>query len=247
MAIVTTVIFVLASDYESQEHLMFDRLVEVGVGVALGIIVNLLIVPPLRDQQAQRYVESASARMGNILVTMSEELSDSWNTDEVEAWLREMESMSAELDSAWKTVRFARESERGNPRRYWPWSRKTLHPLPDQGRVSYEERLQRLDEGVSHLSHLARTLREATYQQGTWDTEFRQEWVSILRASGDAIAATDASVEPLFDRLDQIAIKYSHEDDLPARVWPVSGSLLTSLRHIITIAGMPPACERSAS
>lgn len=249
MAIVTTLIFVLASDYESQEHLMVDRFAEVAIGVALGLIVNLLIVPPLRDQQAQRYVDNASERMGKILMTMSEELSESWNTEEVEAWLREMESMSDELDSAWQTVRFARESERGNPRRYRPWFRKsgereqgTRHDL-----VSYEEILQRMDEGVSHLSHLARTLREATYQHGTWDTGFRQEWVKILREAGDAIADTDATVEPLFERLDQIAIKFSHEDDLPARAWPVYGSLLTSLRHIITIAGMSQEGQRSAA
>lgn len=249
MAIVTTVIFVLASDYQSQEHLMVDRFVEVAIGVAVGLVVNLLIVPPLRDQQAERYVEHASDRMGKILSTMSEELSDSWNTDEVEAWLREMESMSDELDSAWQTVRFARESERGNPRRYRPWFKNSRVQAPEtrHDQVSYEEILQRMDEGVSHLSHLARTLREATYQDGSWDTGFRHEWVKILREAGDTIADTDASVEPLFDRLDEIALKFSHHNDLPARAWPVYGSLLTSLRHIISIAGMSPDGQRPTS
>lgn len=247
MAIVTTIIFVLASDYESQEHLMVDRFLEVGIGVAVGIIVNLLIVPPLRDQQAQRYVDHATERMGTVLVTMSEQLSDSWNTDEVEAWLGEMESMSDELDSAWQTVRFARESQRGNPRRYTPLFGKARHDHATVEQASYEEILQRMDEGVSHLSHLARTLRETTSQQGAWDTGFRQEWVNILRQTGDAIADQDASVEPLFERLDTIAEKFSHQEALPARAWPVYGSLLTSLRQIIAIAGIPPVHGRSAS
>ncbi|GAA2043492.1 aromatic acid exporter family protein [Yaniella flava] len=248
MAIVTTVIFVLASDYQDQEHLMVDRFAEVAIGVAMGIIVNLLIVPPLRNQQAQRYVNHASERMGNILVTMSAELSDSWNTDEVHEWLTEMESMSDELDSAWQIVRFARESERGNPRRLRPWTRRSQQQHYDENADrSYEEILQSMDEGVSHLSHLARTLRDATYQQGAWDTGFRKEWVKLLHETGDALGDTDATLEPLFDRLDEIALKFSHEDDLPARGWPVYGSLLTSLRHIITIAAMSPKIERAAS
>ena len=68
-----------------------------------------------------------------------------------------------------------------------------------------------------------------------------------MREAGDAIADTDATVEPLRERLDQIAIKFSHEDDLPARAWPVYGSLLTSLRHIITIADMSQEGQRSAA
>lgn len=247
MAIVTTIIFVLASDYESQEHLMWDRLGEVGIGVAMGIIVNLLIVPPLRDQQAQRYVDSASERMANILLKMSEELSDSWNTDEVEAWLQEMESMSDELDSAWQTVRFARESERGNPR-WYQWQRKRYRQLDDdEVQVSYEEMLQRMDEGVSHLSHLARTLRNATYHHGPWATDFRQDWVKLLGETGEAMADSEASVEPLFDRLDEVATKFSQHQNVPSRTWPVYGSLLTSLREIIIIASMPAEPQRSLS
>lgn len=64
VAIATTAIFILGSGFTQQQPLLLDRLIEVGVGVGIGIAVNLLFIPPLRDQQAARYVDSINGRMG---------------------------------------------------------------------------------------------------------------------------------------------------------------------------------------
>lgn len=238
IAIATTAIFVLGSGFADQEPFLDERLLEVGVGVATGIAVNLLIAPPLRDRQAARHIDRVNQRMGELLTEMADEFSTSWETDQAESWFKETESIRAELDSAWSVVRFARESRRNNPR--------GLLALPGSAgqrdrrkqraeQASYEEILARTDEGISHLRLLARTLREASYAEGPWDESFREQWVSIVRDTGGAIADPDAPVEPLNDRLLQLASDLADDGRLPHTFWPTYGSLITSLRHIVVI------------
>ncbi|GAB3259536.1 FUSC family protein [Arthrobacter pigmenti] len=237
VAIATTSIFVLGSGFSSQQPLLLDRLIEVGLGVAVGIAVNLLVVPPLRDQQAARYVDSINRRMGNVLIDMADEFSASWDTDKAEAWFSESESMSEELNSAWQSVRFAKESRWANPRGRLTPPRGAGNRQPQTGvqNPGFEEILPRVDEGISHLRHLARTLREATYSSGEWDTRFREQWVAIVRDSGRAIADPDAAVEPIYDRLSKLASDMATDQDLPHTTWPLYGSLIASMRHIVVI------------
>lgn len=234
VAIATTAIFILGSGFNAQQPLLLDRLVEVGLGVAVGIAVNLLIIPPLRDQQAARYVDSINRRMGDVLINMSDEFATSWETDRAEAWFEETESMSEELNSAWQSVRFATESRRANPR-HRLIARARGRRQTGQDEVSYDDILERVDEGISHLRHLARTLREASYAEGAWDERFRERWAGIVRDAGHAIADPDAEVDPIYDRVTALARTLSDDHDLPSESWPLYGSLLTSMRHIAVI------------
>lgn len=232
VAIATTAIFVLGSGFTEQQPLLLDRLVEVGVGVGIGIAVNLLVIPPLRDQQAARYVDSINRRMGDVLVDMADEFASSWETDQADSWRRETESMTRELDTAWQSVRFARESRLANPRQRLG----RRGPGRVGGRdVGYEEILSRVDEGISHLRHLARTLHEAAYAEGAWDERFRERWTRIVRDAGRAIADPDADVEPVHDRLTALAREMSDDAELPKESWPLYGSLISSMRHIAVI------------
>lgn len=234
VAIATTAIFVLGSGFTQQQPLLLDRLIEVGMGVAVGIGVNLLLLPPLRDRQAARYVDSINRRMGEVLTSMADEFRTSWQTDQAEDWLHETTSMSQDLDSAWQSVRFARESRQSNPRYRMVGPRRSAQHQPTRD-VSYEEILQRVDEGISHLRHLARTLREAAYSEGAWDEHFRERWTTVVRDAGAAIADPDAQVDPIHDRVIALARTMSDERGLPREEWPTYGSLLTSVRHIAVI------------
>lgn len=236
-AIATTAIFILGDNYDSQELLLLDRIIEVMVGVGLGIAVNLLVLPPLRDRQASRYVDSINRRMGGVLLSMADEFNESWSTEQAQSWLDETQSMNAELNSAWAVVRFARESQLANPRRRRRRQRRRAQPQldTDEQKVSYEEILSRIDEGISHLRNLTRTLREASYAEGAWDTHFRQRWVEIVRGTGEAVADPEGSVEPFYDRLDQLAADMSEADSLPDSAWPLYGALITSVRHIVIV------------
>ncbi|MGM7668603.1 FUSC family protein [Microbacterium sp. A93] len=238
VAIATTAIFLLSSGFEDQEPLLLDRMLEVGVGVAVGVAVNLLIIPPLRDQQAATHVDSVNRRMGKVLVDMADQLAQDWDTDNADEWISETRSMEQDTAVAWDLVRSARESHRANPRVYLHRSGlvRGHHPPPatDDG-GGYADILARVDEGISHLRNLARTLRQASYVEGPWNDRFRTQWVAIVRDCGRAIADPDAEVEPIEDRLTALANELSDDHDLPQSAWPIYGSLITSVRHIATI------------
>lgn len=239
VAIATTAIFVLGSGFESQENLLGDRVLEVLVGVAFGVLVNLMIIPPLRDRQAARYIDSINRRMGAVLDEMGQEFSRSWDTDRAEEWFQETTEMSDAVQMAWRTVSFARESNRANPRRYIPslrGGRRRQQQADRHGeKVNYEELLQRVDESVSYLTDLTRTLRDASYVEGEWDSTFRRRWAAIVRDAGRVIADPDAEVEPVRDRLDHLAVHMSQEAQMPDDAWPLYGSLIMSMRHIAVI------------
>src|SRR5690625_6123424 len=77
-----------------------------------------MIIPPLRDRQAARYIDSINRRMGAVLDEMAQEFSRSWDTDRAEEWFQEVSEIEDAVELAWRTVSFARESSRANPRRY---------------------------------------------------------------------------------------------------------------------------------
>ena len=235
VAIATTAVFVLGSGFADQQPLLLDRVFEVAVGVGIGVLVNLLIIPPMRDQQARSHVESISRRVGDILVRVADEFAESWETDAADGWRREIESMSEEVDTAWRTVRFARESRRSNPRRLTRAHRAADGTSVAGSDIGYEAVLQRVDEGLSHLRHLIRTLNEATYDEGPWDERFRTRWSTIVRDAGNAIADPAAEMEPIRARLDALARTMSDDMDLPRDSWPLYGALLTSMSHIATL------------
>lgn len=240
VAIATTAVFVLGSGFDTQAPLLVDRMLEVCVGVGVGVVVNFLLIPPMRDIQASRYVHSINRQMGDVLGNMANEFSASWDTDQADAWLREAESMSAELELAWETVRFARESERVNPRT--GLRRRRARAGQPQGPgievATSEDILERADEGVVHLRHLARTLREGAQIEGEWDSHFRERWVEIVGQVGNAFAGQDAeaTAEPMQERLIELGVDLQTEGQLPSRSWPLYGSLIVSMSHIAAIA-----------
>ncbi|MGO3292602.1 MAG: FUSC family protein [Brachybacterium alimentarium] len=238
IAIATTAIFVLGAGFGEQQPLLLDRIVEIALGVGVGVVVNLLIVPPLREKQASRYVDSINRRMGGVLVDMADEFATAWDMERADAWVEETRAMSEELGGAWQMVRFARESERGNPRarRATGRSRRGQGATADHAEeASYEDILARVEEGISHLRHLSRTLREGAYADGEWDDRFRERWVAVARDAGRAIADPDAEVEPIADRLSALAVDLADHTELPRRSWPLYGSLIASMQHIAVI------------
>ncbi len=238
IAIATTAVFVLGSGFGEQAPLLADRLIEVSVGVGVGVAVNVLFVPPLRDRQAERYVASLNHRIGAVLIEMGDELAGSWSSDRAEVWVAETESIDEEVAQGWQTMRFARESRKVNPRRYVPTSLRSARVRArPTGEVEYEGILLRLDEGVSHLRHLARLLRESTYAEAPWDEEFRREWVLIVRDLGRRLQGEgEGEGEGIGERIDALARRFSGPDGVPAGdLWPVYGALLTSVRHLLVI------------
>src|SRR5699024_1566892 len=137
---------------------------------------------------------------------------------------------SKELNSAWQTVRFPRESERKNPRKLLLRRGKKMNED-----ISNEEILTRVAEGISHLRNMTRTLSEDAYTAGGRDQRVRTGWVHVASDTGLAVADPDESVELLYDRLRKLTSDMSEAENLPNIEWPTYGALMASLRHIIII------------
>lgn len=222
ISIATTAIFLLSTGFTEDTPALIDRMIEIGIGVAIGIGVNLVVLPPLRDKQAAQTVDDLNRRMGGVMGQMGEEFRDSWDTDQVREWSESISQMRTDLDGTWRAVQFARDSRHRNPRRI-------LH----RGEADdYEEVMFRLDEGIAHLRNLARVMETASYSESAWDTNFREQWSSVLCDTARRITHPDADVEPTVDRLDSLARNMAAEEHLPEAEWPVYGALITSLRNI---------------
>lgn len=161
---------------------------------------------------------------------MAEEFSESWDVDRAAAWLEETQAMRLELNSAWQMVRLARESQRENPRQLLKPRR---HHAADE--VDYYDVLNRIDESISHLRTMTRTMREAAWALSSWDQRFREGWVVVACDVGEAIADPDGDIGAQGEQLEQLIAKMSAAEDLPTIEWPAYGAMLSDLRHIINI------------
>ncbi|MGP6174306.1 FUSC family protein [Corynebacterium sp. A21] len=246
ITVATTAIFLLSDGFTEQSRDFGERMLEILVGVSIGVLVNMLVLPPLRDRQASNYINSVTRRMGVVLENMGTEIASSWDTECAEEWIKEIESLDSELSSAWSAVRFARESRRINPRRRIPLRRNSRIPDPADG-PSWEEVLEQIKEGLSYLRAITHILHDATYADGSWDTRFRAQWSAIARDAGQTIADPDTTTDSdrLRERLDDLAHEMSRDEDLPRKLWPIYGSLLTGLRHIVSLVDEVHAVRRA--
>ncbi|QGU06035.1 hypothetical protein COCCU_00335 [Corynebacterium occultum] len=246
ITVATTAIFLLSDGFTEQSRDFSERMLEIMVGIAIGVLVNLLVLPPLRDRQASNYIDSVTHRMGAVLANMGAEISSSWDTECAEEWIKEIEAVDAELNSAWSSVRFARESRRINPRRRI--RRRRGSPIADPvDAPSWEQLLEKTKEGVSHLRAITHILHAATYAEGSWDTRFRKQWSAIAQDAGEAISDPEGETDSgaLRDRIDDLAHEMSRDEDLPSKLWPIYGSLLTGLRHIVSLVDEVRAARRA--
>ncbi|ANH38051.1 hypothetical protein I601_1619 [Nocardioides dokdonensis FR1436] len=227
VAIATTAVFLLTIGGTQEEALLVDRLLATLVGVVSGVLVNLLVVPPLDDRAAEVQLDVIDRRLGALLRRMAAELDEGVDDDGVREWIEETRRIDAEVDRAEWLLDYSRESQWWNPRR----TRSSRAGDPDHGSAV----LVRLEEGVAQARAIARTLEESVVRADEWDARFRGPFLALLDRVGRRVGDPDADVEGLREEIDALAHELSAAD-LPGLRWPLYGSLITSLRHIVTIA-----------
>lgn len=215
----TTALIVLTTGYSTHGLLLVDRLAETGIGVGVGLLVNLLVWPPLQRRSTVAAIDQIDDEVGDLLVDMAAGLEQGAVADQVRGWLERTRQLDDELNHAWALVRQARESARMNPRR----PARGLRDPHEWNRV-----LLRLEQGVAESRSLARTITLATHGV---DPSFRLRWTVALRGAGEAIQAADP------ERLENVretvrALAAAGPSEHPDR-WPVEGAALINLRNII--------------
>jgi uncharacterized membrane protein YgaE (UPF0421/DUF939 family) len=213
-----TALIVLTTGSSTQGVFLVDRLADTGIGVGVGLLVNLLVWPPLQRRSTVAAIDQIDDKVGDLLVDMAAGLEQGEVADQVHGWIERTRQLDDELDQAWALVRQARESARMNPRR----SARGLRDPREWNRL-----LLRLEQGVAESRSLARTI--ALAKDGV-DPSFRRRWTVALREAGEAIQDADAErLETVRETIRALADAGPSEH---ADRWPVEGAALINLRNI---------------
>lgn len=242
--IAATALIVLTTGY-SDDAMLISRLFDTGIGVVVGLLVNVVVWPPLRQRTAITAMDRLDDAIGVLLQDIGRELGKGYEQEQVDDWIERTRTIDEDLDDAWALVRQARESARMNPRR-------SAGPVRDP--QQWYGLLRRMEQAIAETRSMARTLgaqlRERSSTAQPWDPPFRIAWAVLLREAG--AAASDADPDAIRDvrsRLERLVDELSAADGLTSQ-WPVHGALVINLRNILDAMdevavlnplGQPPA------
>lgn len=219
--IATTALVVLTTGFDD-DVMLLSRLFDTAIGVAVGLVVNVVVWPPLRRHTAAKALDRVDDAIGELLVDMAGDLAAGGRPDDVEAWVERTRDIDGDLDHAWALVRQAQESARMNPRRP---ARSMKDPKQWHGL------LRRMEQAIAETRSLARTIG-AQSRQRALDSGFAERWLEMLGDAGRAAAAADPAA--LLDVRERLA-DFTEELRRTERSseWPVYGAMIINLRNII--------------
>ncbi len=224
-----TAVVVLTTGYIDKSGMLAARLADTGIGIAVGLLVNIIVWPPLRDRSAANQIELIDDRVGGLLADIAGQLQGGYAADDVDGWIARTDELENDIDRAWRVIEEARESGRLNPRRAVPRRMEAA-----EGLVPI---VNRLAQAVAETRSMARTIRIARIPPDEWDHAFREPWLDLLHRSGTAVldadaAAVDAARAEVSALANRLAVEELHGD-----LWPVYGALLINLRNVLDALG----------
>ena len=132
----------------------------------VGLAVNMVVWPPLRDYSAARAIDAvdddvggAAARHGRRALREPCTAGRTWPS-----WVDRTRDLDHDIDHAWALLRQARESSRLNPRRAARRVKKT---------DVFEAILRDNEQAVAEARSMARTLGHSIEDVIEWEPEFR--------------------------------------------------------------------------
>ena len=154
------------------------------IGIVVGLLVNLLVWPPLRDRTAARQVDVIDDRLGELLSDIARGMRDGRDAQEAERWVERTRELDQDIADAWAVFRQARESGRLNLRRAAAARVDASHALVPL--------LARLEQAVADTRSMAGTIGRAAASGGDWDPRFREQWLALVARAGAAVSEADA-------------------------------------------------------
>jgi soluble cytochrome b562 len=220
-----TAVIILTTGYIDKSGMLLTRLADTGVGLTTGLLVNLIVWPPLRDRHAATHIDAIDDRVGDLLVDIAAQMRAGCTPEDIGGWIARTADLDNHVERGWRSLEEARESGRLNLRRVVP------------GRMDAAEGfapvLTRLAQALAEIRSMARTIRVAPMPPEKWDHEFRETWLNLLHQTGDAVAKADtgqvkAARAGLTALADRLAIGQLNQD-----LWPIYGALLVNLRNVL--------------
>lgn len=222
-SVAATGVIVLAIGGADDHAMLLFRFVDTAVGIVVGLAVNLVVWPPLRDLSAARALDAVDTEVGMLLRDIASELRDVCQEENVQDWVDRTRDIDARLDRAWSLARQAHESARFNPRRRARAVREA---------AQYRELLHRTEQAVAEIRSMARTIGHSITNVTEWEPEFHERWIGILETAGEAII--EAEGERLADQRQQLLglADDLSTDRLSGLHWSEYGGLILNLRNI---------------
>jgi len=243
----TAALLVLLVGGHNPDTFSFGYLFQMGVGVTVGIVVNLLVFPPLHFRAAALSIAELRQALAQQLWDMGKALKESWPPEHVD-WSRRSEALAAHARSVRLAVEKADASRQANPRRH-------LHPRDLD--LDYRN-LRDLERLTFHVQDVTQVLSDVIWAEDTpfvVPDEYAVPLGDAMASVGDVLraleeeqperqaelaAAADAAISDLTARLGS----EQHSTDAPSAV----ESILLSLHRMLRVAtpGRPEAKPATA-
>jgi uncharacterized membrane protein YgaE (UPF0421/DUF939 family) len=243
----TAALLVLLVGGHNPDTFSFGYLLQMGVGVTVGIIVNLLVFPPLHFRAAALSIAELRQALAQQLWDMGKALKESWPPEHVD-WSRRSEALAAHARSVRLAVEKADASRQANPRRH-------LHPRDLN--LDYRN-LRDLERLTFHVQDVTQVLSDVIWAEDTpfvVPDEYAVPLGDAMASVGDVLraleeeqperqtelaAAADAAISELTARIGS----EQHSTDAPSAV----ESILLSLHRMLRVAtpGRPEAKPATA-
>jgi hypothetical protein len=206
-----TALVVLTTGYSDDGGMLAARLLDTGIGIVVGLLVNLLVWPPLRDRGAAHQIDVIDDRIGDLLCDIA------GRTGAFGEWVDRANELDEEIKEGWRVLGQARESGRLNPRRAVPGRMRAAE--------GFDGILRRLEQAVAETRSMIGTISLVPEPAPEWLTP----WLDLLQRVGVAISEADvAAMRAVRADLDGFARDVDAGDQ-----WPVCGALLVNLRNIL--------------
>ena len=95
----------------------YARVVDTAVGCALGVMVNMTILPPIRVDETAHTLQRAATNTADILRDAARGVGGDWARQDAVGWLRRARRLEANLEDVRDTLRSGEQSLRWNPQR----------------------------------------------------------------------------------------------------------------------------------
>ncbi len=235
------------------------RVFETLIGAAVGVLVSVLIVPPLYHRPAGDAIGEVAQRMAEFSRALAGALRREWSRAESSRWLDQARALGQEVAHADERLARAEDSARLNPR-----ARPTREARP-----RLRTMLTGLELSYVVLRNLSRAILDRTYfvpeeQEGSaYDQQTREALADVLETVGAALDAlvplatgtepphvvqrvVDERIAELTERRDRLAELLLVDPREDAGAWEQKGALLAAvdrLRVEIAAAAHPAEAQ----
>jgi hypothetical protein len=252
IAVSALLVLVLSGGHNSYA---IDRVLDTLIGAAVGVIVSLVIAPPLHVRDSGRAIRELAEAQAIVLTAIAESLRGSWPGKGSAKRLEQARALNAEV------TRTGQEVDRGDASIRYNMRTMGTQPVVAQHRAA----LRRLEHAQIIVLGIARTVadeeeaqnREAREAQTVpagppLPDELRGQLVTVLLGAANTLrlagktANTEEAAGPDPAILAELRtaraaaaadaralVRSARRQELPARQWLVLGSILTDVRRLV--------------